>query len=82
MYINKHLSFKTEEAIYVEDIDAYINYSSSLYNTVIFTENKENSSKFINQINSKYVMVNTSPMIEQSLDINQENSKYLHTQYL
>lgn len=69
-------------AIYVKDMDAYINYSSFLYSAAIFTENKENASKFINQINSKYVMVNTSPMIEQSLDINQENSKYLYTQYL
>lgn len=55
----------------------------ALYITQLFLRRiRKNASKFINQINSKYVMVNTSPMIEQSLDINQENSKYLHTQYL
>ena len=30
-------------------------------------------SKFIKNINSKYVMVNTSPTLEQSLDIKQED---------
>lgn len=76
IYINSNLRIKAENAIFVEDIDeaiTYINYNSSKYCSSIFTENNENASKFIDNINSRYVMVNTSPTIEQSLDINQEN---------
>lgn len=76
IYINSNLKIKEENAIFVEDIDeaiTYINYNSSKYCSSIFTEDNENASKFIGNINSKYVMVNTSPTVEQSLDINQEN---------
>jgi gamma-glutamyl phosphate reductase len=76
IYIKSSLKTKIEDAIFVEDIDeaiTYINYNSSLYCSSIFTEDNENASKFINSINSRYVMVNTSPTIEQSLDISQEN---------
>jgi len=37
------------------------------------TDDIENASKFIEMINTKYVMVNTSPTIEQALDIKQED---------
>ncbi len=76
IYINNNLKIKVENAIFVEDIDeaiTYINYNSSNYCSSIFTENNDNASKFIGNINSKYVMVNTSPTIEQSLDISQED---------
>ena len=76
IYINSNLKIKAGNAIFVEDIDeaiTYINYNSSKYCSSIFTENNENASKFIDNINSRFVMVNTSPTIEQSLDINQEN---------
>ena len=51
----------------------YINYNSSNYSSAIFTENNENASKFIERINSKNVMVNASPTLEQALDIRQED---------
>ena len=76
IYINSNLKIKTENAMFVEDINeaiTYINYNSSKYCSSIFTENNDNASKFIDNINSKYVMVNTSPTIEQSLDISQED---------
>lgn len=76
IYINSNLKIKVENAIFVEDIDeaiTYINYNSSNYCSSIFTENNDNASKFIGNINSKYVMVNTSPTIEQSLNISQED---------
>lgn len=76
IYINNNLKIKAENAIFVEDIDeaiTYINYNSSQYCSSIFTEDNENASKFIDNINSRYVMVNTSPTIEQSLDISQKD---------
>ncbi len=76
IYINSNLKIKAENAIFVDDIDeaiTYINYNSSNFCSSIFTENNDNAAKFIDNINSKYVMVNTSPTIEQSLDINQED---------
>ncbi|MDD6879221.1 MAG: hypothetical protein PUD59_03210 [bacterium] len=76
IYINNNLKIKAENAIFVEDIDeaiTCINYNSSKYCSSIFTEDNESASKFIDNINSRYVMVNISPTIEQSLDINQEN---------
>lgn len=76
IYINNNLKIKAENAIFVEDIDeaiTCINYNSSKYCSSIFTEDNESASKFIDNINSRYVTVNISPTIEQSLDINQEN---------
>ncbi len=76
IYINSNLKIQAENAIFVEDIEeaiTYINYNSSKYCSSIFTLDNENASKFIDNINSKYVMVNTSPTIEQSLDIKQED---------
>ena len=37
----------------------------------IFTEDKENASRFIQEIKSKMVTVNTSPSIERIIDIKQ-----------
>ena len=76
LYINSNIDYQKENAIIVSDIDeaiTTINYNSSKYSSAIFTEDNDNASKFINRINSKYVMVNTSPTIEQSLDIKQED---------
>ena len=76
IYLNNNLKIELEDAIFVDNIDeaiTYINYNSSHYCSSIFTEDNENASKFIDDINSKYVMVNASPTIEQSLDITQED---------
>lgn len=76
IYINSDLNIEEENAILVQDIDeaiTYINYNSSKYCSAIFTDNNENASRFINEINSKNIMVNSSPTLEQSLDIKQED---------
>lgn len=75
-YINSDLKINIDNGIYVDDIDeviTQINYNGSGYSCAIFTQTKENASKFIRNINSKNVMVNASPTLEQQLDIKQED---------
>ena len=63
--------------IYIDSINdlevtiTYINYNSSKYASAIFTTNNELASKFIREINSKNIFVNSSPTLEQKLDIDQ-----------
>ena len=74
VYINKDVEIDYPNTIIVDDIDeaiAQINYNGSGYSTAIFTDNKENASKFIREIKSKKITVNTSPTIERIMDINQ-----------
>ena len=76
LYINDELDFDREDAIRVNDIDeviSYINYNSSLYSSAIFTDNTDNASYFMKNVNSKNVMVNASPTLEQALDIKEED---------
>jgi len=76
IYVNNNLNIKLENAQYVDDLEeaiTLINYNSSHYSSSIFTSDEEKASKFIKNIKSKFVMVNTSPTLEQSLDIKQKN---------
>ena len=60
----------------VNDIDeaiAQINYNGSNYSSSIFTTSKENASKFIKEVKSKIVTINTSPTIERIIDIKQND---------
>lgn len=60
------------DVIRVSDIDeaiSLINYTGSNYSSAIFTDNKENASKFIKEVKSSMVEVNTSPTIERIIDI-------------
>ena len=50
---------------------SYINYNGSRYSSAIFTTSSENASKFIKEVKSKIVTVNTSPTIERIIDIKQ-----------
>lgn len=75
IYVNNNLNIKLENAQYVDDLEeaiTLINYNSSHYSSSIFTSDEEKASKFIKNIKSKFVMVNTSPTLEQSLDIKQK----------
>lgn len=74
VYIQRSVNIDYDNAIIVEDIDeaiGQINYSGSRYSVAIFTEDKENASRFIQEIKSKIVTVNTSPSIERIIDIKQ-----------
>lgn len=74
LYINDSIKLDHFSAMRVNDIDeaiAQINYNGSKYSAAIFTISTENASKFIKEVKSKKVTVNTSPTIERILDIKQ-----------
>jgi len=75
-YISNEIKLDNPNAILVDDIDeaiAQINYNGSRYSSSIFTSSSENASKFIKEVKSKIVTVNTSPTIERIIDIKQSD---------
>ena len=71
IYINNETKIDHPNAILVNDVDeaiAQINYNGS---SSIFTTSTDNASKFIKEVNSKIVTINTSPTIERIIDIKQ-----------
>ena len=76
LYVKNDIEFDYYNSIIVDDIDeaiAQINYSGSKYSSAIFTNSTKNASKFIKEVKSKIVTVNTSPTIERIIDINQND---------
>ena len=62
------------DSIIVNDIEEaihYINCNSSKAGVAIFTKNKDNANQFIREIKSSHVYLNTSPIINNELNINQ-----------
>lgn len=75
LYAKEELGIKNPDVIQVLDEDeaiSVINNTGSRYSTSIFTTSSDMASKFLKEIKSKQVLVNTSPTIEQFLDIKQE----------
>lgn len=82
LYINKDTNLDYDTAIIVSDIDeaiAQINYNGSRYSSAIFTSSNFNASKFIREVKSSIVTVNTSPTIERICDIKQLDLVYERT---
>lgn len=74
LYIKEDLNIDYQNAIIVSDIDeaiAQINYNGSKYSSAIFTTSTENASKFVKEVKSSIVTINTSPTIERIIDIKQ-----------
>lgn len=74
VYLNNSVNLDYPNAIMVDDIEeaiAQINYNSARYSSSIFTESMDNASKFIKEIKSNIVTVNTSPTIERIMNIKQ-----------
>lgn len=74
LYIKDDLNLNHSKAMLVHDINeaiSQINYTGNRYSSAIFTSNSLNASKFINEIKSKIITINTSPTIERILDIKQ-----------
>lgn len=72
IYIKRGLKVDFEDYIEVEDIDeaiAQINFSTSGYSSSIFTDNKQNASVFLKEIKTNNVSVNSSPLIQDIVDI-------------
>lgn len=73
-YVRNDVDIQLPNSIIVDDIDeaiAQINYNGSRFSTSIFTDSRENAIKFIRDIKSNTVTVNTSPTIERIMDIKQ-----------
>lgn len=76
LYINNNTELDYPNSIIVDDIDeaiGQINYNGSKYAASIFTNSNENASKFIKEVKSKIVTINTSPTIERIIDIKQRD---------
>lgn len=76
LYINNNTKLDYPNSIIVDDIDeaiGQINYNGSKYTASIFTNSNENASKFIKEVKSKIVTINTSPTIERIIDIKQRD---------
>ncbi len=76
LYINSNLELEHSDAIIVSDVDeaiAQINYNGSRYSSAIFTTSTKNASKFVKEVKSKIVTINTSPTIERIIDIKQRD---------
>lgn len=72
IYVKRDLKVNFEDYIEVEDIDeaiAQINFNTSGYSSSIFTDNKQNASVFLKEIKTNNVSVNSSPLIQEIVDI-------------
>ena len=76
IYVNQNLNLDYDNIIVVSDIReaiAMINYNGNRYSASIFTNSKENASKFIKEVKSKIVTINTNPTIERIIDIKESD---------
>ena len=74
LFVTNDIELDYPNTIIVNDIDeaiGQINYNGNRYSSAIFTKNDENASKFIREVKSKIVTVNTSPTVERLIDIKQ-----------
>ena len=76
LYLNKGINIEYPNTIEVNDIEeaiSIINYNGSRYSSAIFTSSNDNASKFIKNIKSSLVTINTSPTIERLVDIDEKD---------
>lgn len=72
IYVKSGLKVPFEDYIEVEDIDeaiAQINFNTSGYSSSIFTDNNQNASVFLREVKADNVSVNSSPLIENIVDV-------------
>ena len=72
IYVKSDLKVPFEDYIEVEDIDeavAQINFNTSGYSSSIFTDNNQNASVFLREVKTDNVSVNSSPLIEDIVDV-------------
>lgn len=72
IYVKSDLKVPFEDYIEVEDIDeavAQINFNTSGYSSSIFTDNNQNASVFLREVKTDNVSVNSSPLIENIVDV-------------
>ncbi len=72
IYVKSGLEVPFEDYIEVEDIDeaiAQINFNTSGYSSSIFTDDNQNASVFLREVKADNVSVNSSPLIENIVDV-------------
>ena len=72
IYVKSDLKVPFEDYIEVEDIDeaiSQINFNTSGYSSSIFTDNNQNAAVFLRDVKTKNVSVNSSPLIQGSVDL-------------
>lgn len=72
IYVKSGLKVPFDNYIEVEDIDeaiAQINFNTSGYSSSIFTDNNQNASVFLREVKTDNVSVNSSPLIENIVDV-------------
>lgn len=72
IYVKSGLKVPFEDYIEVENIDeaiAQINFNTSGYSSSIFTDNNKNASVFLREVKTDNVSVNSSPLIENIVDV-------------
>ena len=72
IYVKSGLKVPFDDYIEVEDIDeaiAQINFNTSGYSSSIFTDNNQNASIFLREVKADNVSVNSSPLIENIVDV-------------
>lgn len=72
IYVKSGLKVPFDDYIEVEDIDeaiAQINFNTSGYSSSIFTNNNQNASLFLREVKAENVSVNSSPLIENIVDV-------------
>mgnify|MGYP002796528260 FL=1 len=76
LYVKEGIKNDFDNVIWVSDLDeaiGQINYNGNGFSTAIFTDDNAAASKFIKEVKSSIIVVNTSPSIERILDIRQSN---------
>lgn len=85
IYVKKGLSVPFDDYIEVanmKEVIGIINFTTSGYSSAIFTENPKNASKFMREVKTKNISVNTNPLTKNMLDLdinvllNTKNMKY------
>lgn len=72
IYVRSDLNVPFEDYIEVEDLEeaiGQINFNTSGYSSSIFTDNNQNASMFLREIKTDNVSVNSSPLIEDNVNI-------------
>ena len=76
LYVKEGIKNDFDNVIWVSDLDeaiGQINYNGNGFSTAIFTDDNAAASKFIKEVKSSIIVVNTSPSIERILDIRQSD---------
>lgn len=71
IYVKRGVAVPFEDYIEVLDLDeaiGMINFNTSGYSSSIFTKDAQNGSKFLTEIKTDYISVNSSPLIKEMLD--------------